>query len=123
MSSYIIDLSSARVYFCSLTFLLFCLPDFSRTFLIFTCVYLTMIIFIIFVTNSLLLRTCANNLIGNFFTVEIIFIHLHTLICMIQYLKILCVMCKLLGQVVIFVFKLHGYFPGRVQLYARLFVH
>ena len=81
-----------------------CLFFFS-TFVIYSCISLTIICFFIFVPTLLLLCMCVYTFVGNVCTVKIIIIHLKMLICTFQYMKLMHVLFNLFGQVMIFVLK------------------
>ena len=95
-------------------FLFVCLR-FRQQCFVYSRVCFTTIMLFVFVPTLLLLLTCAYSFVGNFCTVEIILIHLQVLICKIQYPKVLCVLCNILVQVVIYIFQtgciLHWYNP------------
>ena len=95
---------------------------FVRTFVIYNHIYITIIISIIFITTFIFLYLCAYIFVGNVWTVKIIFICLQRLLCRIQDMKVLWILCNVLVQVMIFFPKLHGYFLDIILCSPRLSV-
>ena len=91
------DLLVARVSFYSLAFSCFVRSHFVCTFVIYTRISLTILIFVIFVPTFIIFRICAYIFVGNLCKVKILIIHVQTLICIFQDLKLLSLLCNKQG--------------------------
>ena len=97
-------------YLFTLVFVVSFALVFVRNFVIYNHISITIIISIVFITTLFLLHMCASIFVGNVYTIKVILICPQTLLFRIQDMKVLCILCNVLVQVMILFPKLHGYF-------------
>ena len=121
-SSSFFDLSCTHSFLFARVFCSFVYLHFFQHFLIYTHISLSINIFVILNPTFLILYTCTFIFVGFVCTVETISFYLETLIYKFQDLKLLCVWCHFLRQVMEFIVKMCINFPNRIWCCVRLIV-